>query len=252
MVTGASAGIGASFARQLADRGVDLVLVARRADRLDELAASLPVDVEVVVADLADAGGLARVAARVAADDAPIDLLVNNAGLGAYGDVAGLGLDRQLAMVDVNVAALVHLTVVAVEAFVARDRGGVINVGSTAGYQPNPHGAVYGATKGFVRSFTEALHEELRGTEVRAMLCAPGFTESEFHDIAGVAGDVMPAAARMTADDVVATALRDYATGRAVSVPGAANRVTAAGSQLTPSVISRRLSATIHRRFARS
>lgn len=252
LITGASAGIGAEFARQLAAKRVDLVLVARRRERLEQLAGELDVDVEVLPADLADPAELAEVEARLAAVDHPVDLLINNAGFGAYGGFSDLALSRQAGMIDVNVTALVRLSRVAVDGFLERGGGGVINVGSTAGYQPNPDGAVYGATKAFVRSFTEALHEELRGTGVRAMLCAPGFTTSEFHAVAGVAPGAMPAALRMDAEVVVATALRDFAAGRAVSVPGAANRLTALGSQLVPSALSRRVSAIIHRRFVRS
>lgn len=252
LVTGASAGIGASFVRQLAARGVEVVLVARRTDRLEALAAEVNVDVEVLRADLAVPEDLARVEARLAADDAPVDLLINNAGLGAYGRFDALDADRQAGLVDVNVRALVRLSRAVLPRLVAAGAGGIVNVGSTAGFQPNPYGAVYGATKAFVRSFTEALHEELRGTGVRAMLLAPGFTDTEFQAIAEVAADAVPGGARMDADTVVEVALRDYAAGRVVSVPGAVNRVSSGGAQVVPSVITRRLSAIIHRRFVGS
>ena len=252
LVTGASAGIGTSFAHQLATRGVDLVLVARRADRLEALAADLDVDVEVLTADIGVPEDLARIEARLAARDAPVDLLVNNAGLGAYGRFDTLDADRQSGLVDVNVRALVRLTRAVLPRLVEAGAGGIVNVGSTAGFQPNPYGAVYGATKAFVRSFTEALHEELRGTGVRAMLLAPGFTDTEFQAVADVAADAVPGGARMDADTVVEVALRDYAAGRVVSVPGAVNRLSSGGAQVVPSVITRRLSAIIHRRFVGS
>jgi uncharacterized protein len=250
LVTGASSGIGAGFARHLADRGVELVLVARRQDRLDELAATLPVPSEVLAADLTDPDGLAAVEDRVRRADAPVDLLVNNAGFGAYGPFGELTADRQARMVELNVTALVRLTHAALGQLTARRTGGVINVGSTAGFQPDPYAAVYGATKAFVRSFTEALHEELRGTGVRAMLLAPGITTTEFQDVSGVHVGPAVEAAAMPVEPVVEAALRDFARGRAVSVPGAANLVGAIGADLSPSVLTRRASGIVHRRFA--
>lgn len=249
MVTGASAGLGAEFARQLAYRGVSLTLVARRAEALHTLAATLPVDCEVLAADLTDPAGVQSVAERLAGGPA-VDLLVNNAGFGAYGDFQDLDRDRQAAMVDLNVRALTVLAHAAVAAQGQRGHGGVINVGSTAGFQPDPGGAVYGATKAYVRSFSEALHEELAGSGVRTMLLAPGFTETEFQQVAGVADGALPRAARMQAGPVVSRALADFAAGKASSVPGAANRLTALGADLTPSAVSRRLSKVVHGRFA--
>ncbi|MTV24264.1 SDR family oxidoreductase [Nitriliruptoraceae bacterium ZYF776] len=249
LLTGASAGLGAHFARQLAARGVDLVLVARRADRLDALAQELPVDVEVVAADLTDPADRARVTARLTATQRPVDLLVNNAGAGVYGAFAELDPDRQLDVVTLNVTALTELARAVAPQLVARGRGGILNVGSTAGYQPDPFGTVYGATKAYVRSFSEALHEELRPQGVHVMLLAPGFTETEFQQVAGVAGDPLPSAARMRPEVVVAAALRDFARGRAVCVPGGINRLTAVVSDASPSAISRRVSGALHRRF---
>ena len=248
LITGASAGLGAEFARQLAARDVALTLVARRRDALESLAATLPVEVELIVADLATADGVALVADRLAAEPT-VDLLVNNAGVGAYGAFDELDVARQAGMVDLNVRALTTLTHAAVAAQRHHGGGGVINVGSTAGYQPDPFGAVYGATKAYVRSFTEALHEELAGSDVHAMLLAPGFTATEFQQVAGVAEGAMPSAAVMTAEPVVAAALADYAKGRAVCIPGGANKLSAWGAQMTPSVVTRRVSKLVHERF---
>jgi uncharacterized protein len=250
LVTGASSGIGEEFARQLADRGVDLVLVARRRDRLEALAAALPVPAEVLPADLTVEADLARVEQRLRRSDEPVDLLVNNAGFGAYGPFEELAVDRQQQMLDLNVTALVRLAHAALDQLRSRDTGGVINVGSTAGFQPDPFAAVYGGTKAFVRSFTEAMHEELRGSGVHAMLLAPGITSTEFQDVSGVHLDPVTTAATMPAAPVVEAALRDFARGRAVSVPGAVNRLGALGADLTPSVLSRRVSGVVHRRFA--
>jgi uncharacterized protein len=249
LVTGASAGLGEQFARQLAQRKVALTLVARRRDRLEELAAQLDVDVEVLPADLTDPGDRELIERRLRAVDRPVDLLVNNAGFGSYGEFARLEIDAQERMVELNTLALMRLTHAAVGGQLARGRGGVINVGSTAGFQPDPHAATYGATKAFVRSFTEALAEELRGQPVRVMLLAPGFTETEFQEVAEIEPGLLPRAARMSAEPVVAAALRDFARGRTVSVPGAANSLGAVGADLVPSAISRRVSGLVHRRF---
>jgi uncharacterized protein len=252
LVTGASAGIGEQFARQLAERGVSLTLVARRAQRLEELATELDVDVEVLPADLTEDEGRARIEERLRSDRQPVDLLVNNAGFGTYGALADLDLERQSQMVELNVTTLLRLSHVAVTAQLARGRGGLINVGSTAGFQPDPHAATYGATKAFVRSFTEALAEELRDTPVRVMLLAPGFTVTEFQDVAGIEAGVLPRSAQMSAAPVVAAALRDFARGRTVCVPGAANAMMRLGADVAPSAISRRVSGLVHRRFVES
>ncbi len=181
LVTGASAGIGAAFAEALAREQYDLVLVARRADRLEELAKRLRdargVAIEVLAADLTDGAGLARVVARV--EEGPPDLLVNNAGHGSFGNFAELDIDREVGEIQLNVVALVRLTRAALPGMIRRGHGAIINVSSMAGFQPMPFNATYGATKAFVNSFTEALHEELRGTGVRVQALCPGFTRTD-------------------------------------------------------------------------
>lgn len=247
VVTGASAGIGECLAHRLAARGIDLVLVARREDRLRRLAAALPVDVEVVGADLSDPLSLGRVEARVAATTDPVDLLVNNAGAGAYGDLAAMDPATGDALIGVHVLATTRLTRAVLPQLLARNQGGVINVGSTAGYQPGPHAAVYGASKAYIRSFTEAVHEEVRGSGVHVLLLAPGVTATEFSTVAGVRDGAVPAALVMDPDDVALAALRAFAGRRPVCVPGAINRIMAVGAQLVPSRLSRRLSAPLLR-----
>lgn len=250
LVTGASAGIGAEFARQLAQRGVDLVLVARREQVLrglaDELQVRHGVTVEVLAADLATGEGLAAVEDRLRREDAPVDLLVNNAGFGAYGRFVELDVERQQDMLEVNVTAVVRLTHVALQRLRRTGGGGVINVASTASFQPDPHGAVYGASKAFVRSFTEALHEELTGSGVRMMALCPGFTVTEFQEVAGVRAGAMPSPVVSGPGPVVERGLADFTRGRAVSVPGAVNRIGSIGAQLTPSVVTRKLSGLLH------
>lgn len=254
LVTGASAGIGAEFARQLADRGTELVLVARREDRLEALAIELRGagrEVEVLVADLATDAGQTAVAGRLEDTSAPVDLLVNNAGFGAYGEVAELPADMQLRMVEVNVAAVTRLSRAALPGMVARRRGGIINVASTAAFQPDPHAAVYGATKAYVLSLSQALHEEVARHDVRVLALCPGVTPTEFQQVAEISVP-LPDAAMTSPAQVVSAGLRAFSRRRAVEVPGLANRVTAAAASMGPSVVSRRLSGLAHRTFTGS
>lgn len=250
MVTGASSGLGEDLARQLAAHGVELVLVARRESRLRTLADSLPVATEVIVADLADPADLDRVAARLAAASEPVDLLVNNAGLGAYGDLVALDDTVHGTMLAVNVAALTHLTRAVLPQLLDRGTGGVINVGSTAGYQPGPYNAVYAATKAYVRSFTEAVHEEVRARGVHVMLLAPGFVATEFQEVAGMRTGRVAEVGTMSSAEVVTEALEAYAAGRVVCVPGLANRATAFGSRYAPPAVVRRVASRVYRGLA--
>jgi uncharacterized protein len=249
LVTGASDGIGEGFARALAARGVELVVTARREDRLHRLAAELPVDVEVLPADLAVPSERAVLSERLQDPERAVDLLVNAAGFGAYGPFAALDPARAQEMVAVNLSALVDLTHAALPGWFDRGHGAVVNVGSIAGFAPGPYAAVYAASKAFVASFTHALREELRDTDVRVLLLAPGVTDTGFQATAGVAQDAIPALVRMDVGPVVATALRDLARGRAVSVPGGLNRLAAAASAVAPAAVTRRFSAAVHRRF---
>lgn len=249
LVTGASAGIGAAFARQLSARGVEVVLVARRAARLEELATELPGDAEVLAADLAEADGRARVCERLGDAHRPVDLLVNNAGLGGYGALASQDPGRIRDQLDVNVVALVELTRAALPGLLAREVGGIVNVGSTAGYLPGPYSAVYGATKAFVRSFTEALTEEVRGSQVHVLLLAPGVTATEFQDVAGVPDGAFPPQLTGSPDEVAAAGLAAFAARRPVCVPAPTDRVVAYGAQLVPSALTRRVRASVMRRY---
>jgi hypothetical protein len=248
LVTGASAGIGDAFARQLAAAGTDLVLVARRAEKLDQVAdrlRSLGVAVEVVAADLTDAADRARVGERLADADRPVDLLVNCAGLGSAGPFADGELSTYHQIVDLNVTALVDLTHAALGAMRARDRGWVLNVSSLGGHAPGPQFAVYSASKAFVTSFSESLFEELRGTGMHVTVVCPGATKTEFGAIAGTQADDLPDVLQQTADEVVAEALAAAAAGKAVRVTGVVNRVSAALTGVLPRSANRRLSALV-------
>ena len=248
LVTGASAGIGEAFARQLAAGGTDLVLVARRADRLAGLAEDLQsagVEVEVLAADLTAADDLAKVAERVADREQPVDLLVNCAGLGAAGPFVDGDLQTYHQIVDVNITALVDLTHAALPAMQARERGWILNVSSLGGHAPGPSFAVYSATKAFVTSFSESLFEELRGTGVHVTAVCPGATKTEFGAIAGTEADDLPAFLQQSAEEVVAEALTATAAGKAVRVTGLVNRVSAAFTTVLPRAVNRRLAALV-------
>lgn len=246
LVTGATAGIGAEFARALAARSYDVVLVARTEARLRTIAAELEdrhgVSTEVLASDLETDAGVEAVEARLRDASRPVDLLVNNAGFGTTGKFHQLPIADELAEIQLNVLALVRLTHAALVPMVERGRGGIINVSSVASYQPTPGSTTYAATKAFVSSFTNGVHEELKGTGVDAMVLAPGFTHTEFHERAKADGmKSMPEFLWQSSNEVVATALHDYERGVAVCIPGAVNKVAAAFSTVMPAGVTRRV-----------
>ena len=242
VVTGASSGIGEEFARRLAGRGHDLTIVARRLDRLEALAAELreahKVAVEVLPADLETARGrtsVARVLRRLKGA-----VLVNNAGFGTRGRVVELDPAREQREVQVNVVALHELTLAALPGMVAARSGGIINMGSTAAFQPLPYMSTYCATKAFVLHFSEALAEELRGTGVRVMALCPGPVRTEFDEVAGVHGS-LDFLGPLSAAKCVSAALRAFDRGQVVCVPGAINLALAQGPRLAPRALVRRV-----------
>jgi uncharacterized protein len=219
LVTGASSGIGEQFARQLAERGYELVLVARRKDRLESVASELPTKAHVIECDLVTEA--AKLPGKVSKLDLDIDLLVNNAGFGARGRFWEIEGDRQAEMVRVNCEAVAVLTRAFLPAMIERGRGGVITVASTAGMQPLPYEATYGATKAFALNLTEALYAELRGTGVKAVAVSPGPVPTEWQKVSGyeeVGVTSMPGA--IEADQVVEEALRAFDRGKRSLVPG--------------------------------
>lgn len=192
LVTGASAGIGEELARVHAEQGGDLILVARRRDRLDELAAELAaahgVRVDVIAMDLSKSGAAKRLYAQVSELGLTVDVLINNAGLGAHGCFHESTLARQMQMVQVNIAALTELTHLFVQDMVERGAGRILNVGSTAGFLPGPLQAVYYATKAYVNSFSQAIANELDGTGVTVTVLCPGPVATEFQEVADLGG----------------------------------------------------------------
>jgi short-subunit dehydrogenase len=214
LVTGASSGIGAELAEQLAAAGSDLVLVARRETVLHDLATQLRerhgVRVSVQAADLSEPNAAERLVERVDAEGSTVDLLVNNAGFGLHGDLAEAAPARMVDMVQVNCTALVDLTTRLLPGMLSRGRGGVLNVASLAAYLPLPHMAVYAASKAFVLSFSEALWAETRSRGIHVTALCPGPVDTEFFDIAGQAASVGP---HQTPAEVAAVGLRAWRRG---------------------------------------
>jgi short-subunit dehydrogenase len=248
LVTGASSGIGEEFARQLAKDGYDLVLVARRKDRLEKLAAELSQEqgtvAEIIEADLVTPEGVISVEKRLGQGD--IDMLVNNAGFGTRGEFATMPLHRELEELDLNIKALVRLTHAALGNMVQRKKGNIINVGSTGSFQPVPYMSTYAATKAFVLHFSEGVHEEVKKHGVSVTCLCPGFVMTEFQQVAGIDRQRLPARGRLTPAQVVATALKASAAGRAIAIPGAINRTLATGLvRVTPRFAVRRISGSL-------
>ncbi|MFV0523011.1 MAG: SDR family NAD(P)-dependent oxidoreductase [Acidimicrobiales bacterium] len=224
LVTGASVGIGRAIALRLAAQGTALVLVARDRGALDQVAAAVPVPAEVLVADLADPEDVAKVADRIATGLDPVDLVVNNAGLGWEHDLADADPRREAAMVAVNVAAVSVLTTTAAAALGRRGRGGILNVSSVAGALPGAGSATYAATKAYVTSLTRSAHIELASRGVTVTALCPGLTRTEFHRRAGVINSA-PGFLWQTADQVAAAGLEGVAAGKVTVVPGIHNRL---------------------------
>ncbi|MEL7209954.1 MAG: SDR family oxidoreductase [Actinomycetota bacterium] len=254
LVTGASSGIGEEIARALARRGRNVTLVARREDRLRDLADHLVethrVRCDVLSADLTDQE--ARDGLVDAVDDLGlgVDVLVNNAGFSTIGRVTGADAKAEVDMIRLDVEAVVHLCARLVPPMVERGVGSVLNVASTAAFQPIPGQAGYGASKAFVLSYTQALAEELKGTGVVATALCPGPVRTEFVEVAGLDPDeaeaAMPSVMWEEAEAVAAAGIDGLATGRTVVIPGSANRVTAQLSRITPNRVLLPLLSRLH------
>jgi len=244
LITGASAGLGVDFARELSKRGHKLVLVARRKDRLAALAKELG-NARVVAIDLSKAEAVDKLMADVAKAGEQVELLVNNAGFGAIGRFAELDAKRQRQMIDLNVGALMDLCRAVAPEMIARKSGAILNVASTAAFQPGPKMAVYFATKAFVLSFTEALHEELKPHGVKVSCLCPGPTRTEFGEVAGFKGSGAFDKVGMESLPVVVAGLRGLDQNRAVVVPGLVNKVGAASTRFVPRSIVRKIAGAI-------
>jgi uncharacterized protein len=244
LITGASAGLGAEFARQLAKRGQRLVLAARRKDRLDALAAEVG-NARTIEIDLSEPGAAARLVADVEAAGETIDTLINNAGFGLRGRFVDLDAAREREMIDLNCGALTDLCRAVVPGMIERKRGAILNVASTAAFQPGPKMAVYFATKAYVLSFTEALHEELKPHGIKVSALCPGPTRTEFGDVAGIKTLGHFERLSMDAGPVVRAGLEGLDANKAVIIPGATNKIGAWSTRFAPRWVVRRIAGSL-------
>lgn len=244
LITGASAGLGAEFARQYAVRGQRLVLVARRKERIEALAAELG-NARAVAMDLSLPGAAAMLLADVAGAGERVEVLVNNAGFGLVGGFDTLERKPQRDMIDLNCGTLAELAHGVIPGMKAAGTGGILNVASVAAFQPGPGMATYFATKAFVLSLSEALHEELRRDGIHVSALCPGPTATEFGEVAGFGGNKAVESIAMQADTVVRQGIAGLDANKAVVVPGIANKVSANSSRFLPRALMRRIVGTI-------
>jgi uncharacterized protein len=249
VITGASSGIGAELARVFAQRGYALVVVARRQDRLErlesELKAAFGATVEILTLDLEGAAAPMALHDTLVARGIEVHTLVNNAGFGLRGKFSTLPYDRQMAMVELNVTALTKLCRLMLPGMIERRRGGILNVASTAAFQAGPNMALYYATKAFVLSLSEALHEEAKPHDVTVTALCPGPTATEFSQIADMEMTRLFKVGSMPAAEVARVGLDGYEARQAVVIPGATNRIGAIAAQLLPRSLTRRLAGKL-------
>jgi short-subunit dehydrogenase len=249
LITGASSGIGEVFARRLASLGRNVLLVARSEDKLitlcNELGRSNSIRAQYVALDLSQPESPARLFEEAEKRGLTVDMLVNNAGIGSFGDFAKSDLDRELNMIDLNIKALVDLTYRFIIPMRERKQGAIINVASTAGFQAVPYMATYAATKAFVLSFSEALWEENRPHGVKVMALCPGVTDTNFFEAAR--GRKPPARVAQTPEEVVDTALRALARGKSHVISGWTNRAMMEAERLAPRSLVTRMAGRMMR-----
>ncbi len=245
LITGASSGIGLELAKCFAADKSNLILVARNTAALEALAGQLrlqhKIDVYVITADLARLESAQAIFDELKGRGMIVDVLINNAGFGLHGAFAELPMDRQLEIIQVNITALVALTRLFLPGMIERMRGGVLNVGSVAGFLPGPHLGVYSATKAFVQSFTEAVAEELPGTGVTVTAFCPGATDTNFSKVARGEKQRIHKVAKMPADVAARVAHQDFRAGKVISVPGFSNRLVIFAIRFLPRWLPRRL-----------
>ena len=244
LITGASAGLGVAFARQLSSKGHRLVLAARRRDRLDALVAELG-NARAIEIDLSQPGATAALMSDLQEAGDQVDVLVNNSGFGLRGPFAELDAARQREMIDLNCGALTELCRAVAPAMLERRSGAILNVASTAAFQPGPWMAVYFATKAYVLSFTEALHEELKPHGVKVSALCPGPTRTEFGAVAGIQSLGQFDRLSMEAGPVVRAGLDGLENNRAVVIPGATNRIGAWSTRFAPRSFVRRVAGSL-------
>ena len=244
LITGASAGLGVEFAKQCAARGDEVILVARRKDRLNALAAELG-KAHVIAADLAKPKAAAELLKEIKSRGLWVQTLINNAGFGLRGRFDALPLNRQLEMIDLNIRSLTNLSFVMLDDMRAHGGGAILNVASTAAFQPGPNMAVYFATKAYVLSFTEALHEEWKDRGIKVSALCPGPTRTEFGDVAGIKTLGSFDKLAMDAAPVVEAGLKGLESNDAVVIPGFTNKVGAWSTRLAPRSTVRKIAGSL-------
>ncbi len=252
LITGASAGLGAAFARQLAREQHDLILVARDAERLEqvgkELTAEHGVQTQILPADLSTPEGCVKVAARLADETTPVDVLINNAGMGLGTGFLDAPVEDGVRLTNLNVLAVQRLAHAAMNTMVARGRGDIINVSSVSGFTPGMRDSTYSASKAWVTAFSESLHAHAAGTGVRVMALCPGFVHTEFHERAGLNMTAIPDWLWTEADDVVRDALHTLRRGKAVCVPGRQYKAIVTVARHAPRAVVRRAAVKVNSR----
>jgi len=250
LITGASSGIGMELAKLFAADGSDLVLVARREDRLNELAQKLKsehgIDVHVLPKDLSKKTAPSEIFKHLKKEKIEIDVLVNNAGFGSRGTIAELDTDLQVDMVQVNVAALTHLTRLYLPGIIERGHGGILNVGSLAGFQPGPNLAVYFATKAYVLSFTEALAEEISNPDIRISCLAPGPVKTEFGEKSDYEDSLLFKLSLMDLEPAVKAGYEGFRKGKTIVIPGLKQQIVPFLNRFTPRLIVRKIAKKLN------
>ena len=245
LITGASSGIGLELAKLFAQSGRNLILVARSEEKLETLRAELvdqhQVHVEVIVADLAGVDAAVSLVDEINSRKLVVNVLVNNAGFGELGRFAEISVERQMNMVRLNVVTVVQLTRLLLPEMIKRNGGGILNVGSTAAFQPGPNMAVYYATKAFVLSFTEAIHEELLESNIKVVCLSPGPTETGFGEDSGMSATKVFTSNTMDSQSVAKAGFDAYESNRAVVIPGFKNKFGAFLTRLVPRSLVRKL-----------
>lgn len=251
LVTGASSGIGMELARQFAQQGHSLVLLARRRKQLDALALELQerymVAAHVLEADLCDLQAPSTIVRELERRNLQVDVLVNNAGFGLLGPHATLDTQRQLDMVQVNISAVVHLTRLLLPGMLKRNTGGVLNVASTAAFQAGPNMAIYYATKAFVLSYSEALHEEVCGTQLRVSCLCPGPTHTGFVAVAGMEGVGLFKLGAQSAEEVARIGISAFQNNRTIAVSGFKNSAMVILGKVSPRYVTRKVAQFLNR-----
>ena len=250
LITGASSGIGMGLAKLFAADGSDLVLVARREDRLNELAEELKsehgIEVHVLPKDLSKKTSPKEIFNHLKKEKIEINVLVNNAGFGSRGTVSELDTDLQVDMVQVNAAALTHLTSLFLPGIIERGQGGILNVGSLAGFQPGPNLAVYFATKAYVLSFTEALAEEISNPNIKVSCFAPGPVKTEFGEKSDLEDSLLFKMSLMDLEPAVKAGYEGFRKGKTIVIPGLKQQIVPFLNRFTPRLIVRKIAKKLN------